>query len=172
MSHRPYGRGFYFNPAEADVTVSGESKSRWDLLAQLGGELSAEESESVFARAEAFKKRRRAEYESLVPKAKAAYDERVRNCPDRSLPPAEKKEGWHLYAVKIQNMVTQDSALEAVAPDYVSRPLPAGSWQLLNPQTGEVYRWCCDGHPAVLYTSVALGDNVLLRSPSTPEAQS
>lgn len=172
VSHRPYGRGFYFDAAEADVAVSGESSSPWELSAQVGGALGVQEAEQVFARAASLRKRRQEEYDALVPQAKAAYDERVRNIPDRYLPPVERKDGWQLYSLKVQNMMTQESVLEAVGPDYVSRPLPAGEWQLVNPQTGEVYRWCCDGHPAVLYTSVELGGNVLLRSQAaerTPE---
>lgn len=169
VSHRPYGKGFYFCPDDADVTVSGESSSPYELSAQLGPELVADEAEKVFARADSLRKRREAEYASLVPQARKAYDDRVKALPDRYLPPAEKKEGWRMYALKVQNMIKQDTLLEAVGPDYVSLPLPAGGWQLLNPETGEVYRWCCDGHPAVLYTSVPLGGNVLLRSKTQSE---
>lgn len=165
VSHRPYGRGFYFDASEADVTVSGESSSTYELSAQLGPELSQDEAEKVFARAGSLRKRREAEYASLVPQARAAYDERVRALPDRYLPPAGRKEGWRMYALKAQNMIRQDTRLEAVGPDFVSLPLPAGGWQLVNPETGEVYRWCCDGHPAVLYTPLELGKDFLLRAP-------
>ena len=89
----------------------------------------------------------------------------MRALPDRYLPPAERKEGWRMYALKAQNMIRQDTRLEAVGPDFVSLPLPAGGWQLVNPETGEVYRWCCDGHPAVLYTPLELGEDFLLRAP-------
>lgn len=170
VSHRPYGRGFYFDAAEADVTVSGESSSPYELSAQVGAELTEEETEKVFFRAASLKKRRQEEYEALVPPAKKAYDERVKALPDRYLPPVEAKAGWRFYALKVQNMITQESKIEAVGPDFVSRLLPSGSWQLVNPETGTVYRWCCDGHPAVLYTSVELGANVLLRSETSATA--
>ena len=127
VSHRPYGRGFYFDAAEADVTVSGESSSPYELSAQVGAELAEEETEKLFSRAASLKKRRQEEYEALVPPAKKAYDERVKALPDRYLPPVEAKAGWRFYALKVQNMIMQESVLEAGGPDFVSRLLPAGS---------------------------------------------
>lgn len=163
VSHRPYGTGFYYNKADADVAVSGASDAPYELLAEVGDCTSAAEEERIFGKAAALKKKRADEYNSLVPAAKAAYDERVKNQPDRYLPPVEKKDGWQFYPVTVVNMVDGKTQLESVAPDYVRKEIAGGSWQLVNPETGEVYRWCCDGHPAVLYTSETLPRGALLR---------
>ena len=34
----------------------------------------------------------------------------------------------------------------------------------VNPETGEIYNWVCDGHPCVLYTKYELEDGALIRS--------
>ncbi len=164
VSHRPYGTGFYFNKADADVAVSGASESPYELSAELGTELNGKESDIVFEKASALKKKRDDEYNALVPQAKKAYDERVKNLPDRYLPPVEKKDGWKLYNLTALNMIDGTSELELVTPDTVAVPFTHDKWELVNPATGEVYRWCCDGHPCALYTAENIPDGALLRS--------
>ncbi|MBO4318848.1 MAG: U32 family peptidase [Treponema sp.] len=164
VSHRAFSTGFYFDKAEADVTVSGESVSPWDLAAELKPRLSEDEEEAVLSRGMRLRQRRIDEYNSLVPQAQKAWDERVKNQPDKHLPDVQKKEGWHMYPLVALNMLNEKSELQIVSPDIVSRDLPHEHYQLVNPDTGEVYRWCCDGHPCVLYTDMEIQDGSLIRS--------
>ncbi|MBR1912940.1 MAG: U32 family peptidase, partial [Treponema sp.] len=164
VSHRPYATGFYFNKSDADVTVSGASDSPYELAAEIGAELSVSEMDDVFSKAERLRKARENEYNSLIEPARRAYDERVKNQPDRYLPPVQKKDGWKMYPLKALNMLDESSELEIVSPDVVARPIAHSEYELVNPNTGEVYRWCCDGHPCVLYTVQTLTDGTLLRS--------
>ena len=164
VSHRAFSTGFYFDRAEADVTVSGESVSPWDLAAELKPRLTEQEEEAVLSRGSRLKQRRIDEYNSLVPQAQKAWDERVKNQPDKHLPAVEKKEGWHMYPLVALNMLNEKSELQIVSPDIVSQNLPHERYQLVNPDTGEVYRWCCDGHPCVLYTDMEIQDGSLIRS--------
>ncbi|MBP5357777.1 MAG: U32 family peptidase [Treponema sp.] len=164
VSHRAFSTGFYFDKAEADVTVSGESVSPWDLAAELKPRLSEQDEEAVLSRGMRLRQRRIDEYNSLVPQAQKAWDERVKNQPDKHLPDVQKKEGWHMYPLIALNMLNEKSELQIVSPDIVSKDLPHEHYQLVNPDTGEVYRWCCDGHPCVLYTDMDIQDGSLIRS--------
>lgn len=164
VSHRAFSTGFYFDRAEADVTVSGESVSPWDLAAELKPALSLEEEEAVLSRGSRLKKRREDEYNSLVPQAQKAWNERVRNQPDKHLPEVQKKDGWKMYPLVALNMLDDKSELQVVSPDTVSVDLARERYQLVNPDTGEVYRWCCDGHPCVLYTDMDIPAGSLIRS--------
>ena len=164
VSHRAFSTGFYFDRAEADVTVSGESVSPWDLAAELKPRLTEQEEEAVLSRGSRLKQRRIDEYNSLVPQAQKAWDERVKNQPDKHLHAVEKKDGWHMYPLVALNMLNEKSELQIVSPDIVSQNLPHERYQLVNPDTGEVYRWCCDGHPCVLYTDMEIQDGSLIRS--------
>ncbi len=164
VSHRPFSTGFYYSRTEADQTVSGESKSPYELSAELGPALSEQEEEQVFAFAGRLSEHRRMEYESLVPQAKKAYDERVKNQPDRYLPPVTRHDGWKMYPLTALNMLDEESELELVSPATVCEKLDRSDYMLVNPKTGEVYRWCCDGHPCVLYTCRSIVDGTLVRS--------
>ncbi|HAK68897.1 MAG TPA: peptidase U32 [Treponema sp.] len=167
-SHRPFATGFYYNKADADVTVSGASESEWELSAEMGNPISEDETNKILQHGESLKNQREAEYNSLVPEAKKAWDERVKALPDRYLPTVEKKSGWKMYPLTAMNMITQDTKLEAVTPDTTGFSLEAGHYQLVNPKTGEIYRWCCDGHPCMLYTDIFIPPHTLLRSPASP----
>ncbi|MBR6079611.1 MAG: U32 family peptidase [Treponema sp.] len=164
VSHRPYATGFYFSRTDADVTVSGASESTWDLCAEIGAAISELDMEKILEKGSSLEKRRAEEYESLVPQAKEAYDQRVKNLPDRYLPGVAKKDGWKMYPIKALNMIDADTKLELVAPDICSREVKREDYVLVNPNTGEVYRWCCDGHPAVIYTSIEIPSGSLLRA--------
>ena len=69
-----------------------------------------------------------------------------------------------MYPLVALNMLNEKSELQIVSPDIVSQNLPHERYQLVNPDTGEVYRWCCDGHPCVLYTDMEIQDGSLIRS--------
>ncbi len=164
VSHRPYATGFYFSRDDADVTVSGASDSEWDLAAELGNVLSDDEMNLVLKKGEELTGRQKEEYEAMVPQARAAHDLRVKNHPDSFLPGVKKIDGWKMYPLKALNMIDGDSKLEIVAPDICGQAVDQKDFILVNPNTGEVYRWCCDGHPCVIYTNLEIPSGALLRS--------
>ncbi|MBO4404872.1 MAG: U32 family peptidase [Treponema sp.] len=164
VSHRPFTTAFYFDRAKADETASGASDSPYELAAQIGCELSSEEVSEILKKGSELSQRRKAEYDGLCEKAKAAYDERVKNIPDKYLPPVEEKAGWKMYELMALNMINAESVLQIVSPDVVGEDFPKEKFLLINPLTGEIYRWVCDGHKCVIYTGEKLCDGDLLRS--------
>ncbi len=163
-SHRPFTTAFYYNRSDADVTVSGAADSPYLLAGEIKGALTAEESDFVFKKAEQLTKRRQEEREKLCPQALAALEERIKNQPDKHLAAVEKKEGFAFYTLAPLNMITRQTLLEVVTPAIVSRKLKAEEFCLVNPNTGEVYNWVCDGHPCAIYTSIPLSQGDLLRA--------
>lgn len=163
-SHRPFTTAFYYNRSDADVTVSGAADSPYLLAGEIKGALTAEESDFVFKKAEQLTKRRQEEREKLCPQALAALEERIKNQPDKHLAAVEKKEGFAFYTLAPLNMITRQTLLELVTPAIVSRKLKAEEFCLVNPNTGEVYNWVCDGHPCAIYTSIPLSQGDLLRA--------
>ncbi len=162
-SHRPYATGFYYGRNDADVTVSGESGSAYKLCAEICGEVSESDEKKILEKGRLLEERRKAEYDSLVPAAQKAWDERAKNNPDSYLPSVKKISGWRMFRLKALNMIDEKSELEYVTPDIAHEVMPKDSYILVNPDTGEIYRWCCDGHPCVIYTSVPLDSNSLIR---------
>ena len=163
VSHRPFTTAFYYSRTEADKTVSGASDSEWELVAELGRELNAQEEYDVFKKAARLKKAREEKFNNMVPKAKEAFLKSAKEHPDSNLPCAVKHEGWKMYNIEPLNMLDQDIELEYVTPDIAHEKLLHEDYCLINPMTGEVYRWCCNGHPCVLYTKLTLDDGTLLR---------
>ena len=163
-SHRPFTTAFYYNRSDADVTVSGAADSPYLLAGEIKGALTAEESDFVFKKAAQLTKRRQEEREKLCPQALAALEERIKNQPDKHLAAVEKKEGFAFYTLAPLNMITRQTLLELVTPAIVSRKLKAEEFCLVNPNTGEVYNWVCDGHPCAIYTSIPLSQGDLLRA--------
>ena len=165
VSHRPFCTGFYYGPSAANETSSGESSSSYMLAAEIGEELSSSEEEDVFFRAKRVGEQRQREFDSLVvQKARDAYLEREKNCPEWHLPLVERKEGWRMFNLKALNMIDNTISLEYITPDIVSMAMQKEDFMLVNPITGEVYAWCCDGHPCVIYTCINLCKGALLRS--------
>ena len=163
-SHRPFTTAFYYNRSDADVTVSGAADSPYLLAGEIKGALTAEESDFVFKKAAQLTKRRQEEREKLCPQALAALEERIKNQPDKHLAAVEKKEGFAFYTLAPLNMITRQTLLEVVTPAIVSRKLKAEEFCLVNPNTGEVYNWVCDGHPCAIYTNIPLSQGDLLRA--------
>ena len=164
VSHRPYGTGFYFGRTEADKTVSGASDSPWELAAEVNEKVSSERQSEVLKRGSDMKAKRKSEYDSLCTEAQRAYDKRVQDKPDMYLPLVEEKPGWKMYNLAALNMIKADTELEIVTPNIVSQKLDHRDFELVNPDTGEVYNWVCDGHHCVLYTPLELENGTLLRS--------
>ena len=164
VSHRPFTTGFYFGREEADKTASGASDSPYMLTAEAGEVLSPEAEAAVLRRGTELKERRAAAYNALVPEAKAAWDRRAQGQPDKYLPPVEAHDGWHMYPFNALNMIDGSTELELVTPGTVAQKLQQAEFQLLNPNTGEVYRWVCADHPCVIYTGIPLPDGSLFRA--------
>ena len=164
-SHRPFTTAFYFNKANADETVCGASDSPYNLVAQVGEKLSEEEENNVLQKAHTLKTERENEYNSLCEKAKIAWDKRVEALPDKYLKTAERIDGWKMYELTALNMIDGKSELEIVTPDIVSEKLDQKDFVLINPGTGEIYNWVCDGHKSVIYTNKDLSvQGVLIRA--------
>ncbi len=166
-SHRQYATGFYYNAQEADVAVSGESKSQFELAALLGSECESSVEEEIFSRSSFLEQKRAKEYEAMVPQAKAAFKKAVEAHPDTYLPGVTKKEGWIFYDIEMLNIIDTKSEVQVVTPDECAFDLSHEQFQLVNPQTGEVYRWVCADHPCVLYTKLRLPQGAILRTKST-----
>lgn len=164
VSHRPFATGFYYDRANADVTVSGASESKYDLTAEVKKELSEAQMNVIFEKAKTCAQERKKEYESLVPQARRAYEARMKNQPDRYLPLVERINGWKMFTLNTFNMIYQTSSIEFIAPDIAFQKMPCDHFLLINPNTGECYSWCCHGHPCVLYTDLPITEGVLIRS--------
>ena len=107
------------------------------------------------------------ELDAMHPKAREARLKDYELNPDRRIIPAEEKEGWSMYEYEGLNMVDYNSQLEFVSPDVVSTKAEKGKWLLLDPETGCVRNWVCNGHKCVLYTEYDLQKGTLLRVKDT-----
>jgi putative protease len=163
-SHRAYGTGFYYGREDADVTVTGASDSPYFLAATVGKEITGKEADGVFAKSAKLAEERTEKYEALCEPAKKAFDKAIAEHPDKNLPLVQKKNGWHLLAITPLNMLDEKSELELVTPDIVSLKMNHTDYELVNPETGEVYRWVCDDHPCALYTKLPVVEGALLRA--------
>ena len=167
VSHRESTTGFYYSRADADKTTQGASDSAYDLSATIGKKLSAEERKNVLECAEKTKSEFQSELDAMHPKAREARLKDYELNPDRRIIPAEEKEGWSMYEYEGLNMVDYNSQLEFVSPDVVSTKAEKGKWLLLDPETGCVRNWVCNGHKCVLYTEYDLQKGTLLRVKDT-----
>lgn len=163
-SHRAYGTGFFYGREDADVTVTGASDSPYYLAATVGKELTGTAADAVFAKSASLAKDRAEKYAALCEPAKKAFDKAIEEHPDKNLPLVQKKEGWRLLAITALNMLNETSELELVTPDIVSLKMAHADYELVNPETGEVYRWVCDDHPCTLYTKLPVVEGALLRA--------
>jgi putative protease len=165
VSHRPFGTGFYFDKSEADVAVSGASDSPFDLAAEFGEELSAEETAAVLRAAAETKKLREEKYASLCDQAKKAFDSRNEKNPRHIHSVAKEIPQGKMYRFNALNLISKKSELEIVAPEIVSQKI---QWDedfvLVNPQNGELYDWVCNGHPCVFYTTQKIPEGALVRA--------
>lgn len=163
VSHRPFTTAFYFDKSKADETACGASDSPYELSAEFGQELSQEKQDEILEKAQKSRQKRREEYEALCPEAKAAFDLRVKKMPDKYLPYAEKIDGFTMYQLTAMNMINGESELELVSPEKVAVKIDKKDYVLINPESGEVYNWVCDGHPCVIYTNLPVTDGALIR---------
>jgi putative protease len=163
-SHREYATGFYYDKEAADVTVTGASDSPYYLAATVGSKLSPDESQKLLSKAEHLASVKKQKYDSLCDEAKRAADKAAVEHPDKYLPTVQRREGWSMIAITALNMLNEKSALELVTPDIAAMKMSHDDYELVNPETGELYRWVCDSHPCVLYTKLPVCEGALIRA--------
>ncbi|MCI7440873.1 MAG: U32 family peptidase [Spirochaetia bacterium] len=164
-SHRPFTTAFYFNKSDADVTVSGASDSPYELAAEIGQMLSESEENEILKKAADYKKLQEDEYAALCDQAKAAYDKRVKDQPDKHLPLATKIEGYRMYTLEALNMLNESTQMQLVSPNIVGKDIKfKKDFVLINPENGELYNWVCNGHPCVIYTNMEVSEGSLIRT--------
>ena len=164
-SHRPFTTAFYFNKSDADVTVSGASDSPYELAAEIGQKLSESEENEILKKAADYKKLQDDEYAALCDQAKAAYDKRVKDQPDKHLPLATKIEGYRMYTLEALNMLNESTEMQLVSPNIVGKDIKfKKDFVLINPENGELYNWVCNGHPCVIYTNMEVSEGSLIRT--------
>ena len=164
-SHRPFTTAFYFNKSDADVTVSGASDSPYELAAEIGQMLSESEENEILKKAADYKKLQDDEYAALCDQAKAAYDKRVKDQPDKHLPLATKIEGYRMYTLEALNMLNESTQMQLVSPNIVGKDIRfKKDFVLINPENGELYNWVCNGHPCVIYTNMEVSEGSLIRT--------
>lgn len=164
-SHRPFTTAFYFNKSDADVTVSGASDSPYELAAEIGQMLSESEENEILKKAADYKKLQDDEYAALCDQAKAAYDKRIKDQPDKHLPLATKIEGYRMYTLEALNMLNESTQMQLVSPNIVGKDIKfKKDFVLINPENGELYNWVCNGHPCVIYTNMEVSEGSLIRT--------
>lgn len=163
VSHRESGTGFYYNPADADKTVSGATDSRYILAAEVGAEIAGSEAEEIFNAGKDFKSAKQKELDEMHPKAREARLKDYEMHPEKNPPIIEQKKDWHIYKIIPLNMIKSNDEIEFISPDVVSKKAEKGTWNLVDPETGTLRTWVCDGHNCVLYTKEILQEGALIR---------
>lgn len=163
VSHRESGTGFYYNPADANETVSGATDSRYILAAEIGGELTEAEAKEIFTAGKDFKACKQKELDEMHPKAREARLKDYEIHPEKNPDVIEEKNGWNIYRMIPLNMIKAGEKIEFVSPDIVAKKADADEWQLVDPETGTLRSWVCDGHECVLYTKIPLQAGALIR---------
>ena len=164
VAHRESTTGFYYNKSDADETTTGASDSKYQLAAEIGSELTADEFEALYkeghSRSDAYQK----ELDTMHPAAREARLKDLEVHPDRRIISFEKKEGWHLYRITAMNMIKAGDSIEFVSPSFCSLTLSPDEWEIISSETGLKLNWTCDGHPTVIYVKQALPAATLLRT--------
>lgn len=165
VSHRESTTGFYYNKANADETTVGASDSKYQLAAEVAGEVTGDAFEKIWSEGQKRYKANQDELEKMHPAAREARIKDYEVHTDRRIIPFEKKEDWHLYEITALNMIKADDEIEFVSPEFVSLCVKKDEWEIINPETGLKLNWVCDGHPCVIYTKYDLPAATLLRNP-------
>ena len=164
VSHRESTTGFYYNKAEADQTTIGASDSKYQLAAEIDGEVTGKAFESIYELGQTNYKHHTDELNAMHPAAREARLKDLEIHTDRRVVPFEKHEGWKMYSITALNMIKADEEIEFVSPDFVSVTAKPDEFDLINPETGTKLNWVCDGHPCVVYTKYELPPAALLRT--------
>lgn len=171
-SHREFGTGFFFRREDADKTTTGASDSPYELCASVGNALSLEEEEQIFVAAKNTEQSRIQELESMHPSARAAKEADYAAHPEKRPPIVSSKQGFKFYSyIAMNKIAAKDSGvnnasdlIEFISPNTASMPAPHESYQLVNPETGEILDWVCHGHPCLIYTNLPLTQGMLVRT--------
>ena len=170
VAHRESTTGFYYNKAEADKTTIGASDSKYELAAEVGKEVAGNDFESIYQLGQKNYKAFKDNLDAMHPAAREARLKDLEIHTDRQVNPFIKKDGWKMYNLTALNKIDPSMEIQFVSPEFVSLTAKAGEWELVNPETGTLMNWVCDGHPCVLYTKYDLPDSTLLRA-EDPEYQ-
>lgn len=163
VSHRESGTGFYYNPSEANKTVSGATDSRYILAAEIGRQISESDADLVYEAGKKFKDDRQKELDEMHPKAREARLKDYEIHPDKNPASVEKKQGWFMYKITPLNMIKAGDEIEFISPDIVSKKAEKSDWCLVDPESGTLRSWVCDGHDCLLYTKIPLQEGALIR---------
>lgn len=163
VSHRESTTGFYYDKSEADKTTTGASDSRYELAAEIVKEIKKNDFEKIFSEGQKNEREFLKKMNELHPKAKEARLKDIAKNPDKNVIAFTKKKGWKMYECKALNMIKSDSQIEFVFPEIVCIKAFPGDFELINPETGTILRWVCDGHPCVIYTKYELSESSLIR---------
>ena len=164
VAHRESTTGFYYRKADADKTTSGASDSKYQLAAEIGGEVSSSAFEALYAQGHARYEAAQKELEEMHPQARQARLKDFEIHPDRRIESFEKKDGWYMYECKGMNMIRTGEEIEFVSPDFCSLKVPADEWEIIDSETGLKMNWTCDGHPTAIYLKHKLPSGTLLRT--------
>jgi putative protease len=164
VSHRESTSGFYYNKANADETTTGASDSKYQLAAEIEGEITGEAFEKIYELGQKNYSDFTSTLEKMHPAAREARLKDLEIHTDRKVIPFEKKDGWKMYGMLPLNMIKCNENIEFVSPDFVSLTVTPDEYFIINPQTGTKLNWVCDGHPCVIYTKYNLPPASLLRT--------
>ncbi len=164
VAHRESTTGFYYNKSNADETTTGASDSKYQLAAEIGGEITASDFEALYAEGHSRYDQSQKELEAMHPQAREARLKDLEVHPDRRIESFEKKDGWYMYECKGMNMIRAGEEIEFVSPDFCSLKVPAGEWEIIDSETGLKMNWTCDGHPTAIYLKHKLPSGTLLRT--------
>lgn len=165
VSHRESGTGFYYNRSEADQTVTGATDSQYILAAEVGKQLSVEETNQIIKKGQDYKQKLKDEFENMHPGAQKARLIDMEKNPDRYPDNVQPKDGenWFMYEIKPLNMIKAGDEIEFVSPDTVCVKAGKFEWQLVDPENGTLRQWVCDGHECMLWTKYPLQNGALIR---------
>lgn len=164
VAHRESTTGFYYNKSNADETTTGASDSKYQLAAEIGGEIAASDFEALYAEGHSRYEQSQRELEAMHPQAREARLKDLEIHPDRRIESFEKKDGWYMYECKGMNMIRTGEEIEFVSPDFCSLKVPADEWEIIDSETGLKMNWTCDGHPTAIYLKHKLPSGTLLRT--------
>ena len=162
-SHREFASGFFYNAKNADKTTCGETSGKYEMTGTIGQALTAEKTQSVFARAKEVQSAFLQSLKKLHPKARAAKEADLQKHPEKQLRTVKMRKNRFFYEYQPLNFTDSQTALEAVGPDTVCIKLSASSYEFVNPETGELLRSVSHNTPCLLYTAHALQSDWIIR---------
>lgn len=165
--HREFGTGFYFGANDANETTSGESSGEYEMAGTIGSRLDNDSSLEITNKGQKTLTNFQADFNALHPDAQVAKKQDLKNNPEKVPQCPLQKEGWKYYPFKAMNKIGVNIPLECIDPNAVSIPLSIADYQFINPEDGTRMNWVSHGHDCLLYTSVELGADSIVRIKSS-----